>query len=460
MTTPTTPTTTATRVDDDDQGWSLSDLSRTLTSLVEGRLWLKVLIGLACGVGVGVLLGPATGIVSTTTSQTISAWLALPGQLFLRLVQMIMVPLIVSSIIQGIAGGDSGSQLKTLGPGIAGYFLVTTAVAVLVGTGLALLIRPGDLVDAASLGVEAATATASVAKSVSVAEVPQVISQLLPNNPLASMVSGEMLSIVIFAVVSGVALNELPRETAAPMMQVLHTIQHVCMTVTKWAMRLAPIAVFGLMSQVVTRVGLKAIVGLGAYVLTVLLGLAVVLVLYIIVLTGFSRIGLRRFFAEAREVLLLAFSMASSAAVMPLSMKTAEERLGVSAAVARFVIPVGATINMNGTATYQAIAALFLAQVYGLDLSLPAILVLVVTTVAASVGTPSSPGAGVVILASILTSAGIPVAGVALIIGVDSLLGMCRTAVNVTGDLVAAVVFDQRTAAEPLPLPSSQSTAK
>jgi Na+/H+-dicarboxylate symporter len=129
---------------------------------------------------------------------------------------------------------------------------------------------------------------------------------------------------------------------------------------------------------------------------------------------------------------------------MPLSMKTAEERLGVSAAVARFVIPVGATINMNGTAAYQATAALFLAQVYGLDLSLPAILVLVLTTVAASLGTPSSPGAGVVILASILTSTGIPVAGVALIIGVDNLLGMCRTAVNVSGDLVAAVVFDQR----------------
>jgi Na+/H+-dicarboxylate symporter len=440
MTTPTTPPTQVV----DDRGWSIADLSRMLTSLVEGRLWLKVLIGLSCGVGVGVLLGPATGFVSTATSQTISAWLALPGQLFLRLVQMIMVPLIVSSIIQGIAGGDSGSQLKTLGPGVAGYFLVTTAVAVMVGTGLALLIRPGDLVDALSLGVDATTTTAAATRTVSAAEVPQVISQLLPNNPLASMVSGEMLSVVIFAVISGVALNELPRETAAPMMQVLHTVQHVCMTVTKWAMRLAPIAVFGLMSQVVTRVGLKAIVGLGAYVLTVLLGLAVVLVLYIIVLAAFSRIGPRRFFAETREVLLLAFSMASSAAVMPLSMKTAEERLGVSAAVARFVIPVGATINMNGTAAYQATAALFLAQVYGLDLSLPAILVLVLTTVAASLGTPSSPGAGVVILASILTSTGIPVAGVALIIGVDNLLGMCRTAVNVAGDLVAAVVFDQR----------------
>jgi Na+/H+-dicarboxylate symporter len=433
----------------DGEGWSLADLSRTLSSLVEGRLWLKVLIGLVCGVIVGVLLGPTTGLVSAATSQTVSAWLALPGQLFLRLVQMIMVPLIISSIVQGIAGGDSGSQLKSLGPGVAVYFLVTTAVAVLIGTGLALLIRPGELVDAVNLGVDATAATAATAtKMVSAAEVPQVISQLLPTNPLASMVTGEMLSVVIFAVVSGVALSELPKETAAPMMQVLHTVQHVCMTVTKWAMRLAPVAVFGLMSQVVTRVGLKAIIGLGAYVGTVLAGLLIIVALYALGLALFSSIGPRRFFREAREVLLLAFSMASSAGVMPLSLKTAEERLGVTPAVARFIIPVGATINMNGTAAYQAIAALFLAQVYGLDLSLPAILVLVVTTVAASLGTPSSPGAGVVILASILTSAGIPVAGVALIIGVDNLLGMCRASVNVMGDLVAAVLFDRRRASD------------
>jgi Na+/H+-dicarboxylate symporter len=423
----------------------LKDLSRTLQALVEGRLWLKVLIGLVLGVLAGIALGPSAGLVTASTGQTVAAWLALPGNMFIRLVQMIMVPLIVSSIIQGIAGGEGGSQLKQLGPGVAIYFLVTTVVSVVVGTALALWIEPGHLVDAVNLGVQRGSAVAVEAKrAFTAAEVPEVISQLLPKNPLASMVSGEMLSVVIFAIVSGVAIAEMNSSAASPVLQLLAAIQGICMTITRWAMLLAPVAVFGLICQVVTRVGLKAITGLAAYMGVVVLGLLVIVGMYCVVLLFLSRVKPRAFFSASREVLLLAFSMASSAAVLPLSLKTAEEKLAVRPDVARFVIPVGATINMNGTAAYQAVAAIFLAQVYDLDLSLPAIMLLVVTTVAASVGTPSTPGAGVVILASILSSAGVPVAGIALIIGVDNLLGMCRTAVNVMGDLTAALVFDSR----------------
>ncbi len=440
-----TPTTTT---------FSLGDLSRTLQGLVEGRLWAKVLIGLFLGVVVGVLLGPATGLVSPSVSQTLSAWLALPGNLFIRLVQMIMVPLIISSIIQGIAGGDGGSQLKRLGPRVTIYFIVTAFVAVVIGVVLALALRPGDLVDAVGLGAEPVATEAK--KAMAAHDVPGVISQLLPTNPLASMVSGEMLSIVIFSVIVGVALAELSKQSAAPIMQVIATTQSICMTVTRWAMKLAPLAVFGLMSQVVTRVGLNAIVGLAGYMGTVFLGLLIIVTLNAVVLALFSKVGVIRFFRATREVFLLAFSMASSAAVMPLTLQTAEEKLGVSPATAQFVIPLGAIMNMNGTAAYQAIAAIFLAQVYGLDLSVGAIVLLVTTTVAASIGTPSSPGAGVVILASILTSAGVPVAGVALIIGVDNILGMCRTAVNVMGDLVACVIFDRN----PGPVSPETTTAQ
>ena len=422
----------------------LKELSRTLQSLVENRLWAKVLIGLVLGVVTGALLGPAAGLVDSGVASTLAAWIALPGNLFIRLVQMIMVPLIVSSIIQGIAGAGNKDELRVLGPSVGAWFLVTTAISVGIGVGMATLIAPGLLVDATALGVDRVVGGATANGGIDVADMPRAISQLLPTNPLASMVSGEMLSVVIFAIVAGVALAAMPADNAAPVMKLLGAVQEICMTITRWAMRLAPFAVYGLITQVVARVGLQAIAGLAVYVGTVIAGLLVVVVMYVIILRVIARASIVMFFRESREVLLLAFSVASSAAVLPLSLKTAEERLHVAPSIARFVIPVGATINMNGTATYQATAALFLAQVYGLELSLGAMVLLVVTTVAASVGTPSTPGAGVVILATILTSIGIPVAGVALIIGVDALLGMCRTTVNVMGDLTAAMVFDRR----------------
>jgi Na+/H+-dicarboxylate symporter len=419
----------------------LKELTRYLQALVEGRLWVKVLLGLALGVGTGAALGPAAGLAPPETARTVTSWLALPGNLFIRLVQMIMVPLIVTSIIQGVAGGDNRGQLRTMGVRVGLYFVVTTAAAVLVGVALASLVQPGRLIDTAALGVTPGAAAMTVTAEREL-DVPRAISQLLPSNPLASMVSGEMLNVVIFAVITGIALASMTEQAANPLLQLLSSVQEICMTVTRWAMRLAPLAVFGLIAEVVARVGLGAITGLAAYVSTVVAALLALVALYAILLRSATDMPLGRFFRETREVLLLAFSVASSAAVMPLSLKTAEERLGVAPAVARFVIPVGATINMNGTAAYQAIATLFLAQVYGLDLNLMSIVLLVVTTVAASIGTPSTPGAGIVILATILTSIGIPVGGVALIIGVDSLLGMCRTAVNVMGDLTATLVFD------------------
>lgn len=421
----------------------LKELSRYLQTLVEGRLWIKVLVGLALGILTGALLGPAVGWADAQTARVLTSWLALPGNLFIRLVQMIMVPLVITSIIQGVAGGNNKQQLKTLGARVGLYFVATTAVAVVFGVGAALIIEPGLRIDTAALGI-ARDAAPLVPTPNAAFDVPRALSQLLPTNPLASMVSGEMLNVVIFAIISGVALAALQEQAAAPILQLMHSLQEICMTITRWAMRLAPVAVFGLICEVVARVGLDVIVGLALYVVTVVAALLAVVVLYCVLLRFGARMNLREFFRESREVLLLAFSVASSAAVMPLSLKTAEERLKVSSNVARFIIPVGATINMNGTAAYQATATLFLAQVYGLDLSLLSIVLLVVTTVAASIGTPSTPGAGVIILATILTSVGIPVGGVALIIGVDSLLGMCRTTVNVMGDLTAALLFDRR----------------
>ena len=213
------------------------------------------------------------------------------------------------------------------------------------------------------------------------------------------------------------------------------------MVIVKWVLRFAPIAVFGLMADIAARVGLKAIVGMAAYVATVVAGLLILFAVYLLIIAIFARRSPLTFLKHSREALLLAFSTSSSAAVMPLSLQTAENRLNVPSAVSRFVIPLGTTINMGGTALYQAVAAIFLAQVFGIPIGVMGILLIVMMAVGAAIGSPGTPGVGIVILASILESVGIPAAGIVLILGVDRLLDMCRTVVNVAGDLVACVVI-------------------
>jgi Na+/H+-dicarboxylate symporter len=253
----------------------------------------------------------------------------------------------------------------------------------------------------------------------------------------------EMLQVVLFAVFIGLALVAMPPKQAQPILSLMGSLQEVCMTVVRWAMYIAPFAVFGLLAQITIKVGLDALLGMAVYVGTVILGLLLMIVFYLLIVSFFGRYNPLRFLSAVREVQLLAFSTSSSAAVMPLSMQTAEDKLGVRPSISQFLIPLGASINMDGTALYQAAATVFLAQVYSVELSLPALLLILVTTVGASIGSPATPGVGIVILAMVLSSVGIPASGVALIIGVDRILDMSRTAVNVTGDLTACLVMDR-----------------
>ena len=272
---------------------------------------------------------------------------------------------------------------------------------------------------------------------------PDVITNILPDNPLSAMVEQQMLQVVIFSILFGIALVSLKEESSKPMLDILASIQEVCMTVVRWAMAIAPLAVFGLLAQITIRVGIDAILGMAIYVLTVLLGLFVLLCFYFLVIYITNKKSPIWFLRSVRDVQLLAFSTSSSAAVMPLSIQTAQEKLGVRPAIAQFLVPLGATINMDGTALYQGAATIFLAQVYGVDLSISALLLVIVTAVGASIGTPATPGVGIIILAMVLQSVGIPTAGVALIIGVDRILDMSRTAVNVSGDLTASLVMNR-----------------
>jgi Na+/H+-dicarboxylate symporter len=423
-------------------------LHRYLQSFIRTRLWAQVLVGMFAGILVGVLLGPTIGLVKPETATLVGNWLALPGRLFLSLIQMIVIPLVFASVVRGLTASESLEQLRTLGSRVVLYFVATTALAIAIGMGLALALQPGQYIDSemvrASLGTGAiGQLSGQVPVQPSLAELPDKMMTILPSNPLGSMVEGQMLQVVIFALIFGAALMMIRADQARPMLQLLGSLQEVCMAVVKWAMYLAPVAVFGLIAQLTTRIGLQSLVGMGSYVLTVLLGLFMLLLFYLTLVKLFTRISPASFLKEAREVLLLAFSTSSSAAVMPSSIKTAQERLAVRPAVAQFVIPLGATINMNGTALYQGVATIFLAQVFGIDLSVTAMLLVILVAVGASIGTPATPGVGIVILAMVLSTAGVPPSGVALILGVDRILDMSRTAINVAGDLVTCLLAER-----------------
>ncbi|HSR62654.1 MAG TPA: dicarboxylate/amino acid:cation symporter [Gammaproteobacteria bacterium] len=426
---------------------SLKYLSVHLQRLVAKRLWAKVLIGLVLGIITGILLGPSVGLVARPTAAIIGNWLALPGQLFLVLIQMIVVPLVFASVIRGLAASENIEQLKRLGIFVVVFFIITTVIAIIIGVNLALLIKPGNYVDsqvlAATVGDKANVTETAPAGIGSVAEIPEMVIGLLPTNPLNSMVESEMLQVVLFSVIFGIAILMTAPDRSRPLLEFLGSLQEVCMTVVRGAMWLAPIAVFGLIAQLTSRIGLEALMGMAIYMFTVLLGLGLMLLFYLLLLFVTNTYRPFEFLKNSRDVILLAFSTSSSAAVMPLSIKTAEDKLGVRPSIAQFIVPIGATINMNGTALYQGVATIFLAQVFGIDISAGGMVILIVVAVGASIGSPATPGVGIIILSMILTSVGVPPSGIVLIMGVDRIIDMCRTSVNVTGDLVACVVMNR-----------------
>jgi len=424
---------------------SFGDLHSQLAGFVRARLWLQVLIAMFLGIAVGIAMGPGTGWLAPATSHTVTNWLALPGHIFLALIQMIVIPLVVASIVLGMAAGGDVEQLRRTGLRVVVFFVLTTIAAVLIGITVALVVRPGDFVDrklVANVSEQAPATVTAVARAPGLADLPSRIVELVPSNPLRAGLEQNMMQVVLFAALLGIALMTLTRDNARPLLDLLRAVQAVTMVVVHWAMFLVPLAVFGLLAQITTRLGLDALLGVSVYVITVLLGLAGVLAMYLILYALKRRQSPLIFLKASREVLLLAFSTSSSAAVMPVSLRTAEEKLRVNPSVAQFVIPLGTTINMAGTALYQAVATIFLAQVYQVDIGLGGLVLVVVLAVGASIGSPGTPGIGIVILSMLLGTIGIPASGIALIIGVDRILDMCRTSVNVTGDLIACTVLD------------------
>ncbi|AKS41100.1 dicarboxylate/amino acid:cation symporter [Wenzhouxiangella marina] len=423
---------------------TLRQLNVQLKGFVRARLWAQVLIAMALGIVVGVMLGPETGWFQASTSALVTNWLALPGQLFLALVQMIVIPLVFASIVLGMTAGENLDSLRRTGLSVVVFFLATTLVAAAIGIAVALWIQPGQWVDAAALTAELSVDVAAPTSAPNLGDLPLHLVELIPTNPLQAGLDQNMMQVVLMALLVGVALVSMARTRAQPLIDLLSSVQEVTMVVVRWAMFLVPLAVFGLLAQITTRLGLDALLGMSVYVLTVLGGLAVMLMVYLLIYRLLTKRSVRRFMGAVRDVQLLAFSTSSSAAVMPMTIKTAEDRLDVDSSLAHFVIPLGTTINMAGTALYQVVATLFLAQVFQVDVGLGQLLLVAVLAVGASVGSPGTPGIGIVILSMLLGSIGIPAAGVALVIGVDRILDMSRTMINVTGDLVAVSILQAR----------------
>ncbi len=432
---------------------------RRLLELLRERLWLQVLVGMALGIAFGLAIGPTGGLLSPATASLVGNWVALPGKLFLLAIQFVVIPLVVASVIRGIAGGSSG-QLGAIGVWTIGFFLVFTVVAATIGIGLALILQPGTLIEGDKAVTTAPAVTPEAATLPGLAEFPDLIVSLFPKDPLATFVSGNMLQIVIAAVIIGVAMMSISSEQRRPLLELLSSVQAVAMAVVSVVLRFAPLAVFGLLAQITAQVGVAALLSTAVYVATVILGLAVLFALYLAT-AAWAGTPPMKFLRAAREPLLLAFSTSSSAAVMPVSLATSVGKLGAHAAVARFVIPLGTTINMGGTALYQGVAALFLAQVFGVEIGLTGMILIVVMATGAAIGSPGTPGIGIIILATILTSIGVPAAGIAIILGVDRILDMCRTVANVAGDLVASQFVSRyaTNAAQTLPLEGSEESA-
>lgn len=407
-------------------------------------LGAKVLVGMMVGVVAGLIL-KQIGI-----SEELTEALAIPGDVFIGAIKMVVVPLVLVAVTLGIAGNDDIRAVQKLGVVVVAYFLTTTAVAVTLGAVLAVAIQPGKYIDASFK-----TRMMANADPVSVQQADLTLREqvqgLLPKGLFFDLTHANMLQIVILAALFGAAILVL-KERSDPIgvharnaIGMLEFFQELLMRIVLWALQLAPIGVAGIMANVTVQVGLDAITSVAAYSIVVLMALFGLFIFYGIIVAVIGRRSPTVFYGALRELQVMAFSTSSSVAVMPLSLTTAERGLGVHPSVSRFIVPLGATINMDGTAAYQAVAALFLMQVFGVPVTPGSVALVLGTSILASIGTPGTPGVGIVVLAGILESNGVPGAGIALIFGVDRLLDMCRTTVNVTGDQAACIVMERLT---------------
>lgn len=382
-------------------------------------LWQQILVGLALGV--------ATGLAFEQDAQV----LAPVGALFLNAIKMLIVPLVFVSLVAGITAMQDSAKLGRISAKTIAIYLVTTAFAVSIGLLFGTLFTPGE-------GMQMVASAGSEAKQAP--SLAGILVGLVPSNPISAFAEGNILQIIVFAIALGVSMN-LVGAKAAPVVKLFDSLAEVLYKLTDLIMRLAPYGVFALIAGVVGSHGAEVLLPLAGVIGVIYLAcLAHVLLVYGGLIGLFARLNPLRFLQGIAPALAVAFSTSSSSGTLPVSIECARKNLGVSEGVAGFVLPVGATINMDGTAIYQGVLALFIAQAFGIELNGGQYLMIILTATLASIGTAGVPGAGLIMLGLVLTSVGLPLEGVALIAGIDRILDMARTTVNVAGDLMTTTL--------------------
>ena len=357
------------------------------------------------------------------------------GDLFLRLIKFIIAPLILSTLVVGVAGSSDPQQLGRIGLKTVAYYLATTAVAIVIGLVVAFAMSPGKGLDISAEGLAVPDVAAEEQQSTIT-----TILNIIPENPFDALASGNILQIIFFALFIGLAITFVG-EKAQPVYRFFEGFSEVMFKITGIVMKVAPIGILGLLAPIVGQYGLSVLLPLLKVILAVYIACIIhAIVVYSSAVKIWGKMNPLKFFKGISPAALVAFSTASSAGTLPVTIKNTNENLGVPNKITSFVLPLGATVNMDGTAIYQGVAVVFIAQFFDLNLSLMQLLTVVLVTVLASIGTAGVPGAGLIMLTMVLTSVNMPLEGIALIAGIDRILDMMRTSVNIVGDASAAVV--------------------
>ncbi|MBE6085931.1 MAG: dicarboxylate/amino acid:cation symporter [Selenomonas ruminantium] len=392
------------------------------------NLSIKIFIALVLSVVVGLIAGePALPFINW--------WIAPIGTMFINLIKMMIVPVVFFSLVVGMTSLGDTKKLGRIGAKTVVLYLVTTAVAILIGFGIAGIVSPGT---GLSLTSDAA---------VKVKEAPslmQVLVAMIPANPIDAMAKAQILPVIVFSLFVGIGIVHVGGERAQLLMKFFDAAAEVSYKIIGIVMQFAPIGVFALLLPVVAKNGPAVLLPLMSVIGCVAIGCVIHAV---VVYSSLARIWgghtPLEFFRGMSEAMMIAFTTCSSAAALPVNMKNCQEKLGVSREVSSFVLPLGATINMDGTALYMGVCSLFIANVFGIDLTMGQMLMIILTGTLASIGTAGVPGAGLIMLAMVLQTAGLPLEGLALVAGIDRVLDMFRTCLNITGDGAVTIVMDQ-----------------
>ncbi|MDR4937609.1 dicarboxylate/amino acid:cation symporter [Rossellomorea marisflavi] len=397
------------------------------------NLTTKIILALILGAIVGLLLN----LFAKDWFDVLDPYLLTPlGQIFLNLISMLVVPIVFLSIVLGTAGLGDPKKLGRIGLKAVSFFLITTCIAIVIGLLMAYAIDPG-MVE----GIDKSQAEGY--KTEDAPPVGETLLNIIPKNPIASMSEGNMLQIIAFAIFIGLGLTALGDKTKG-ILKLFEQGNDLMMYLVGIVMKFAPYGTFGLLASAIGSQGLSALKAMWLYFLVVLLGLIVHGAVTYGSAVGFlAKKNPIWFFKTFSPAMSVAFGTSSSNATLPVSMEVAQDKLKVSKSVSSFVQPLGATINMDGTAIMQGVATVFIAQVYGIDLTLEQLVTVVLTAVLASIGTAGVPGVGLIMLAMVLNSVGLPVEGIGLILGIDRLLDMARTAINISGDAACALYVSE-----------------